>query len=55
MAEEKTGDPKDRFREALDRKRDRQHPHEAASRGGSKIADKHGAAGGKRTFRRKSG
>lgn len=46
---------KDRFREALERKRGKQHPHEAASQADSKIQDAHSAAGGKRTFRRKSG
>jgi hypothetical protein len=46
---------KDKFREALERKKTKQHPHEAASRSGSKVHERHGAAGGKRTFRRKSG
>jgi hypothetical protein len=56
MPDEKTGDAaKDRFREALERKRGKQHPHEAGSRTNSKIGDAHGAAGGKRAFRRKSG
>jgi hypothetical protein len=51
-----TPDPtKDAFREALERKRGRKHPHESASQGDSKVHDSHGAAGGKRTFRRKSG
>ena len=47
---------KDRFREALERKRARQAS--AANGGGhgdSKIHGEHGAVGGKRTFRRKSG
>jgi hypothetical protein len=46
---------KDKFREALERKRSKQHLHEAASQGDSKVHDAHSAAGGKRTFRRKSG
>jgi hypothetical protein len=46
---------KDKFREALERKRGKKHPHEAASQGDSKVHDAHSAAGGKRTFRRKSG
>ncbi len=46
---------KDKFRAALDRKQGRRHPHEAASQNDSKVHDAHSAAGGKRTFRRKSG
>lgn len=50
-------DPKDKFREALERKRGQQADRSAAAeaRGDSKIHGAHGAAGGKRTFRRKSG
>jgi hypothetical protein len=48
-------DAKARFREALARKQGRQHPHESATEGGAKIHDERAAAGGKRTFRRKSG
>ncbi len=51
------GEVKDKFRAALERKRggqaDRAAENEA--QGGSKIHSEHGAAGGKRTFRRKSG
>jgi hypothetical protein len=51
------GSTKDKFREALERKRG--HQAERAAEGeahaGSKIHGEHGAAGGKRTFRRKSG
>jgi hypothetical protein len=55
MPDDKTGDPaKDRFREALERKRGKQHPHEAASQRNSKVHDTQGAAT-KRMFRRKSG
>jgi hypothetical protein len=46
---------KDKFREALERKQGKKHPHEAASQNSSKVHDSHSAAGGKRTFRRKSG
>ena len=46
---------KDKFREALERKRGKRHPHEGAGHGDSKIHEAHGAAGGKRAFRRKSG
>ncbi|MBN9618759.1 MAG: DUF5302 domain-containing protein [Actinobacteria bacterium] len=54
-ADDRPEDAKDKFREALERKRGQQHPHEGASRNGSKVHDAHSAAGGKRTFRRKSG
>jgi hypothetical protein len=48
--------PKDRFREALDRKRARQASGaHGGSHGDSKVHGEHGAVGGKRTFRRKSG
>jgi hypothetical protein len=46
---------KDKFREALERKRGHKHPHEAASQGDSKVHEAHGAANAKREFRRKSG
>ncbi len=48
-------DAKAKFREALARKQGKQHPHESATEGGAKIHDERAAAGGKRTFRRKSG
>ncbi len=48
-------DAKERFREALERKKGKQHPHESASKNSSKVQDAHSAAGGKREFRRKSG
>lgn len=48
-------DAKAKFREALERKQGKRHPHEAATQGEAKVNDTHGAAGGKRTFRRKSG
>jgi hypothetical protein len=48
---------KERFRAALDRKRGLQADRAAAGgpHGDSKIHGEHGALGGKRTFRRKSG
>jgi hypothetical protein len=48
-------DAKDKFREALERKKQKQHPHEAASQNASKVQDAHSAAATKREFRRKSG
>jgi hypothetical protein len=50
-----TNDAKDKFREALERKRTQQSERASEARGESKIHGEHGAAGGKRTFRRKSG
>ena len=52
-----TADPKEKFRAALERKRGSQAERAAAAEahGDSKIHGEHGAAGGKRTFRRKSG
>ena len=52
---EATGDVNDQFREALERKRTKKHPHEADGHGDSKIHGTHSASGGKREFRRKSG
>jgi hypothetical protein len=46
---------KDKFREALERKRNQQHPHEAASQRDSKVHDSQSGGGGKRQFRRKAG
>jgi hypothetical protein len=55
MAKDATPDAaKDRFREALERKRAKQHPHESASQRDSKVHDAQAAAT-KRMFRRKSG
>lgn len=55
--EDVPGEVKDKFRAALERKRGHQAERaaEANGRDGSKIHGEHGAAGGKRTFRRKSG
>jgi hypothetical protein len=54
--EDTAGDSaKDAFREALERKRAKMHPHESATQNDSKVNGAHAAAGGKRNFRRKSG
>ena len=51
-----TGDTaKDKFREALERKRSQTHANNNAAHNDSKVHGEHGRAGGKRTFRRKSG
>ena len=57
MSDEPSDDVKDKFRAALERKRGHQADRaaEANERDASKIHGEHGAAGGKRTFRRKSG
>ena len=52
---EQSPDPKDRFREALERKRSQQHAHNEARGDDSKVHGEHARAGSKRTFRRKSG
>ena len=51
------GEVKDKFREALERKRNHEVDRAAdgETHGGSKIHREHGAAGGGRMFRRKSG
>jgi hypothetical protein len=46
---------KDRFRQALERKRSAQHASNEARADTSKVSGEHARAGGKRTFRRKSG
>lgn len=48
-------DAKAKFREALERKKTKQHPHEGASQNGAKAHEARDAVGGKRQFRRKSG
>jgi hypothetical protein len=52
-----SSDVKDKFRQALDRKRGSQAERDAAGDGlnGSKIQGEHAAAKTQRTFRRKSG
>jgi hypothetical protein len=54
-AKDDAASAKEQFRAALERKKGKRHPHEAASQNDSKVHDVHAAAGGKRTFRRKSG
>lgn len=46
---------KNKFREALERKRTKQHAENDPAQGNSKVHSAHDRAGGKRTFRRKSG
>jgi hypothetical protein len=48
-------DVKARFREALERKQAKNRMGEEHADARSKVHDAHGPAGGKRTFRRKSG
>lgn len=48
-------DTKARFRQALDRKNSRQHAGATGGVGDHKSQGAHGAAGGQRMFRRKSG
>ncbi|WP_169720977.1 DUF5302 domain-containing protein [Thermocrispum municipale] len=57
MTESKSGsdDVKDRFREALERKRAATKERESHADGGAKSVHPHGPLGGKRQFRRKSG
>jgi hypothetical protein len=54
---ENADDPKAKFKAALERKRGAEAERAAAAEahGDSKIHGTHGAAGGRRTFRRKSG
>jgi hypothetical protein len=56
MPEKSAGDPaKDKFREALERKRSKQHATNETAQSDSKVHGEHARAGGKRAFRRKSG
>ena len=56
MPSDKPADPtKDKFREALERKRNQQHANNDGAHNDSKVHGEHARAGGKRTFRRKSG
>jgi hypothetical protein len=48
-------DVKDKFREALERKRGHAAAGDAHTEGGAKIGAQHGPAKTQRTFRRKSG
>lgn len=54
-AENPVEQTKDKFREALERKRNKQHATNGAAQNDSKVHGEHGRAGAKRTFRRKSG
>jgi hypothetical protein len=54
-AEDPAEETKDKFRDALERKRSKQHASNAAAQNESKVHGEHARAGGKRTFRRKSG
>jgi len=51
-AEDRT---KDKFREALERKRNQQHVGTSGPQSDSKVHGEHARAGAKRNFRRKSG
>jgi hypothetical protein len=54
--EDRTADSnRDKFREALERKRGQQHANNGAAHNDSKVHGEHSRVGGKRTFRRKSG
>lgn len=59
MSDEATNkpvDPKERMREALERKNASQHRSaEGNTKGGKAAGGPHGPVGGKRTFRRKAG
>ncbi|MFV0533644.1 MAG: DUF5302 domain-containing protein [Cumulibacter sp.] len=48
-------DIKDKFRDALEKKAQHEHPHMNAGPGMSKAHGAHGRAGHDKTFRRKSG
>ena len=54
-SQEKDGEQKDAFKAALDRKRAQQHAHNTDTHGESKVHGSSAKAGGKRSFRRKSG
>jgi Family of unknown function (DUF5302) len=54
-AKSDSGDVKDKFRQALEKKRSSQSARADEAHAESKIHGEHGAVGGKRTFRRKSG
>jgi hypothetical protein len=56
MPEKPESDPtKDKFRQALERKRTHRHANNGEAQNDSKVHGEHSRAGGKRTFRRKSG
>ena len=53
--DEKPADSKDAFKAALEKKRAQQHAHNTDAHNDSKVHGSSAKAGGKRTFRRKSG
>jgi hypothetical protein len=55
MPEKNADAEKDKFREALERKRGQQHADNGRAQADSKVHAQHGKAGAKRQFRRKSG
>lgn len=55
MSDDKADDVKRKFREALDRKKNKDNNAVEHKDGRSKVGDAHGPLGGKRDFRRKSG
>lgn len=56
MPEKPAEDPtKDKFREALERKREQRHANNGDAHNDSKVNGEHARAGAKRNFRRKSG
>ena len=55
MPDDKPEDQKDAFKAALERKRAQQHAHNTDAQSDSKVHGSSAKAGGKRTFRRKSG
>lgn len=55
IADSSSDPTKDRFREALERKQAKSHANGGDAQNDSKVHGTHDRAGGKRTFRRKSG
>jgi hypothetical protein len=55
MPDKPSDSAKDKFREALERKRAQQHASNGAGQGDSKVHGEHARATARRTFRRKSG
>jgi hypothetical protein len=55
MPDKQADETKDKFRAALERKRELRHANNGEAQSDSKVHGEHARAGGKRTFRRKSG
>jgi hypothetical protein len=55
MPDEHPDQTKDRYREALERKREKHHANNGEARNDSKVHGAHEKAASKRMFRRKSG